>query len=297
MINYISRTALLTIITVLTTFSLNAAELPFTVKVTGKGTPVIFIPGYTCGGAVWDAAVAKFSPSRECHVLTIRGFGGEAAATKPFTLADVKDGIKTYITEKKLKNVLMVGHSMGGFLAMWTATEMQQPQLAGIVIVDALPFMAALADSTAKERGFDSTAAAQLETMMKSQSYEMRKQQGKPMAAYYCSDSTFHPQIAEWSAVADPHTSARLIMDMSGTDLRDDLAKIKVPVLALTAWEPGYNVPVESIRNTWAKQYAAAPDFTLKMITPSRHFIMYDAPELFYSELNTFIVKTVPAAK
>jgi N-formylmaleamate deformylase len=297
MFNYISRIALLTAITVITTFGLKAAELPFTVKVTGKGSPVIFIPGYTCGGAVWDATVAKFSSSRECHVLTIRGFGGEAAAAKPFTLADVKNGIKTYITEKKLKQVVIVGHSMGGFLAMWSATEMQQPQLAGIVIVDALPFMAALADSTAKERGFDSTAAAQLETMLKSQSYEMRKQQGKPMAAYYCSDSTFHSQIAEWSAVSDPHTSARLIMDMSGTDLRDDAAKIKVPVLALTAWETGYNVPAESIRSTWAKQYAAVPDFTLQMITPSRHFIMYDAPELFYSELNTFIAKTVPAAK
>ncbi|MGL5890639.1 MAG: alpha/beta fold hydrolase [Bacteroidia bacterium] len=297
MLHHIARLALLTAITVFVKFNLRAAELPFTVKVSGKGSPVIFIPGYTCGGAVWDATVTKFSPEHECHVLTIRGFGGEPAAVQPFTLADVKNGIKTYITEKKLKNVLIAGHSMGGFLAMWVATEMQQPQLAGIVIVDALPFMAALADSTAQERSFDSTSAAQLETMLKSQSYEMRKQQGKPMAAYYCSDSTFHLQIAEWSAVSDPHTSARLIMDMSGTDLRDDIAKIKVPVLALTAWEPGYNVPVESIRSTWAKQYAAVPNFTLKMVTPSRHFIMYDAPEVFYSELNTFIAKTVPAAK
>ncbi|MCU0432094.1 MAG: alpha/beta hydrolase [Bacteroidia bacterium] len=295
--HFLTRTVLLAAFVLLATFSLRAAELPFTVKVTGKGSPVILIPGYTCGGGVWDSTVAHFQSTRQCHVLTIRGFGGVAAAQKPFTLREVKDGIKTYITENKLKHVIIAGHSMGGFLAMWVAAEMQKPQLAGIVIVDAVPFLAALADSTATAKGIDTAAAAKMEAMISSQPYEMRKQYAKGVAVYNCLDSTFHPQIMEWSATADAHTSVMLLMEMAGTDLRQTIASIKVPVLALTAWEPGYGVPQQSIAARWTAQFAAVPEFTLRVITPSRHFIMYDAPEVLYREMNTFMAQHVPAGK
>jgi N-formylmaleamate deformylase len=275
---------------------LRADELPFTVKVTGKGSPVLFIPGYTCDGATWDATVAKFSATNECHVLTIRGFGTTPPAAAPFHLDAVKNGIESYITERKLEHVVLVGHSMGGFLALWIASEMQD-HLAGVVIVDAVPFITALRDTNARETGFDSTAAAQFEAMLAAQSPEMRLSYGKMAAKQYCLDSTAHNAIASWGAASDPHTCATLITDMSGTDLRDEVAKIRVPVLSLVAWEPGYGVPQETIRAMWVRQYALTPQLTLHMASPSRHFIMYDQPEWFYSELNTFIAQVVPAAK
>jgi N-formylmaleamate deformylase len=286
----------LAILAIILPAELTAGELPFTAKVSGHGSPVIFIPGYTCGGAVWDATVAKFSASNECHVLTIRGFGGEAPSEKPFHLDAVKDGIKTYILQQKLDRVILVGHSMGGVLAMWVASEMQD-HLAGIVIVDAVPFVSALGDSTAKEKGFDSTAAAQFEAMTASQPHDMRMKYGVMAAKHYCLDSTFHETIGTWGATSDPHTSATLLMDMAGMDLRDEMAKIRVPVLSLVAWEPGYGMPQETVRSMWAKQYALTPQLTMHVAPSSRHFIMYDAPDWFYSELNTFIAQAVPAAK
>ena len=275
---------------------LHATELPFTVEVSGKGSPVIFIPGYTCDGSVWDATVKKFSATNECHVLTIRGFGTQAPAATSFHLDAVKNGIETYITSHKLNHVILVGHSMGGFLALWVASEMQD-RLAGVVILDAVPFVTALRDSSAKETGFDSTAAAQFEAMTASQSPQTRLQYGKMAAMQLCLDTTEHATIASWSAASDPHTAATLITDMSGIDLRDDVAKIRVPVLSLVAWEPGYGVPQESVRAMWAKQYARTPNLTLHVASQSRHFIMYDQPEWFYAELNTFIAQVVPTSK
>lgn len=275
---------------------LHAAELPFTVKVSGKGSPVLFIPGFTCDGSVWNATVTKFSATNECHVLTIRGFGSEAPSATPFHLADVKNGIETYITDHQLNHVILVGHSMGGFLALWVASEMHD-RLAGVVIVDAVPFMAALRDSSAKETGFDSTAAAQFEAMTANQSPQLRLQYGRMTAMQLCLDTNAHAAIASWSAKADPHTAATLLMDMSGTDLRDDVAKIRVPVLSLVAWEPGYGVPQESIRAMYAQQYSLTPKLTLHVADSSRHFIMYDQPEWFYAELNTFIAQVVPTSK
>ena len=39
--------------------ALSQAQYHFAVKVTGKGKPVILIPGLSCGPDVWDATVAR----------------------------------------------------------------------------------------------------------------------------------------------------------------------------------------------------------------------------------------------
>ena len=44
----------------------------------------------------------------------------------PPYLDTYKDEIIQYIKDKKLKNVILVGHSIGGFLALRISTEMQQ---------------------------------------------------------------------------------------------------------------------------------------------------------------------------
>jgi hypothetical protein len=44
----------------LTAAHVRAAEpTAFQLQVTGQGDPVIFIPGFTCPGSVWDATVDK----------------------------------------------------------------------------------------------------------------------------------------------------------------------------------------------------------------------------------------------
>src|SRR5689334_20013832 len=54
-------------------------QSPFTVKVVGKGRPMILIPGLMCSGDVWDTTVEHYKSSYECHVLTLAGFAGRAA--------------------------------------------------------------------------------------------------------------------------------------------------------------------------------------------------------------------------
>ena len=57
----------------LTAATASAAEYPFTVTVTGKGRPVVFVPGFGCSGKVWDSTVAHLKDRCECHVLTLAG--------------------------------------------------------------------------------------------------------------------------------------------------------------------------------------------------------------------------------
>jgi len=115
------------------------AQEPFQVKVTVHGRPIILIPGLASGGATWDSTAAHYKDRYECHVLTVAGFAGVPRIPAPM-LDRVRDGIADYIRMKKLDKPTIVGHSLGGFLAL--AVAVQFPDLPGrLVIVDSYPFL------------------------------------------------------------------------------------------------------------------------------------------------------------
>src|SRR5436190_21338089 len=81
------------------------------VTVTGSGRPMILIPGLACGGNVWDATVAHFKNTYECHVVTISGFAGQPAVSDA-SVATVIEELKSYIRDKKLQRPIIIGHSL-----------------------------------------------------------------------------------------------------------------------------------------------------------------------------------------
>ena len=127
-----------------------AAHPAFTVQVVGRGQPLLLIPGLTCPGAVWDEAVARYRQHYQCHVVSLAGFGGALSAA---TLADpllpaVRDQLLAYISTQQLNRPAVVGHSLGGFLAL--ALSIARPDAIGpLVIVDSLPFLAAVQNPAA----------------------------------------------------------------------------------------------------------------------------------------------------
>ena len=80
-----------------------AANHPaFKVDVRGNaGQPVILIPGLASSGEVWNGTVARYCGQRQCHVLTLAGFGGNPAVEGPL-LANVEQQLSDYIATNKL---------------------------------------------------------------------------------------------------------------------------------------------------------------------------------------------------
>src|ERR1700689_4316516 len=114
----------------------------FHVDIIGKGKPMILIPGFASSGKTWDSTVARYKDRYECHVLTLAGFAGEPRIEAPF-LETVRKDLAIYIRKNKMEKPVLVGHSLGGFMALWLAAK--EPDLVGpLVIVDSLPFLAAV---------------------------------------------------------------------------------------------------------------------------------------------------------
>src|SRR6187402_1331113 len=88
------------------------AQTFFTAEVTGKGKPMILIHGLYCNGEVWKETVERYKNEYECHVITLSGFGGNSANLNDHFLESVKDDIIAYTKTKKLKQTVLMGHSM-----------------------------------------------------------------------------------------------------------------------------------------------------------------------------------------
>ena len=134
-----------------------ALAAPFTsrrilVTVRGAGHDVLLIPGLASGPAIWNGVLGAL-PGYRYHLVQVRGFAGlpaDANGSGPL-LQPIADEIARYVASAGLKRPAIVGHSMGGTLAMLVGLK----GLAGrVMVVDMLPAGAAMVGGTASGMGF-----------------------------------------------------------------------------------------------------------------------------------------------
>ena len=106
---------------VVTASTVVAADPPaprsFRIKVVGQGQPMILIPGLSPSGDTWNTTVARYRGRFACHVLTLAGFAGVPPIEQP-RLASVRTELAEYIRTQHLTRPNIVGHSLGGTLAL-----------------------------------------------------------------------------------------------------------------------------------------------------------------------------------
>jgi len=109
--------------------------------------------------------------SHECHVITIAGFGGLPAVKSEHLLQDVREQIVAYCRAHQLEKPTIIGHSLGGTLALEIGET--APELPGrIIAVDSLPFPAAFIMPGITNVEGSKAAAALVRSMIERQSAE-----------------------------------------------------------------------------------------------------------------------------
>ena len=264
-----------------------AAHPSFTVRVAGKGRPVLLIPGLTCPGAVWDETVARYQARYQCHVLSLAGFGGVAPTAGPDFLPAVRDQLLAYIKTQKLDRPAVIGHSLGGFLGLWMSTT--QPGAVGpLVIVDSLPFLAAVQNPATTVE----TARPMAEGMRKHMSAgKMPAAQQRQMVAGMVTDTARQSLLTRWGQASSPASVAQAMYELYTTDLRADLGAVRQPALVLGAWaayQP-YGATMASTRAIFAAQYAKLPQHRIEMSQAGKHFLMYDDSAWFFQQADAFL--------
>ncbi|HET9685422.1 MAG TPA: alpha/beta hydrolase, partial [Gemmatimonadaceae bacterium] len=105
----------------------------------GRGNDAFVFLHYFAGSArAWDAVIASIAPGRRCIAVDLRGFGDSPAPSTGYAVADSADDVSALVTALGLERYVLVGHSMGGKIAMALAAR-RPAGLAGLVLVAPCP--------------------------------------------------------------------------------------------------------------------------------------------------------------
>lgn len=257
------------------------------VEVVGTGRPVLMIPGLNSAASTWTETCAALQPQVQCHIVQLPGFAGAPAVQTDAFLDGMRDRLLAYLDDRQLQQPVVMGHSLGGALALKMAAE-KPGRIERLVIVDSLPFFAGL-------RGMSPEAAKGAAVAMRQQMLNSTKEQWEAGARQGSMGMSRNPanneRVAGWSLASDRATSAQAMSELWGEDLRPLLPKITTPTLVLGAWaayEP-MGSTMDSTRKIFEGQYAGLAGVKVAMSQRGFHFLMWDDPEWLVGEVKGFL--------
>lgn len=269
--------------------AVKAQGYSFKVEVKGSGLPMLFIPGLSCSGDVWDDTIDEFSDGYEKHVVTLPGFAGQPAIKTNAFLQTVGDELIDYLQANKLQGAIVVGHSLGGFLSLYIGSK--EPDLVSkLVVVDGLPFLGAMQNPAATPESIREMATA-MKSNMELQTKEQYEAMQPMMLRSMINSEEDIATVMEWGRQSDPETVAQAMFELYQVDLRSEISKIKAPTLVLGAWVgyKNFGATRESTQKVYELQFENLEDYQLELTDIGKHFIMWDDPDFFYSQVRSFL--------
>lgn len=265
------------------------AEGILSTTVVGKGQPLILIHGMSCSADVWDEVTAHYQNDYEVHLVTLKGFGNKENVESEHFLKEVRDELINYVKDKNLKNTILMGHSMGGFLSLWAASE--EPDLfAKIISVDGIPYFPVIQmpNITAE---FAASIVEQMKVGMQNTSDEAYTQQQKMIVASMIATEDKRNQVVEMGLNSNRNVITQAFGEMYTTDIRPEMQNLKVPVLVLGAWAAyeQYGSTKASVEQTYKDQCKDIADVKIAVAEKAYHFIFYDEPNWFFSQVDSFL--------
>jgi len=255
----------------------------------GKGTPVILIPGLSSPRAVWDGIVPMLAKRHRVYVVQVNGFGGDApgANLSPGILDGTVGDLHTLIANEKIGGAAIVGHSLGGLVALMLARA--HPADAGkLMIVDSLPFIGTLFAPGATVAMIEPRARAMRDAQMASYGKPADAAAAQAIADRLAARPASRAQVAAWAKAADPRVSGMAMYEDMTTDLRPAMKTIPTPITLVYPWSASGPTKAQADA-LYRAAYADAPHVTFVDIGDAAHFVMLDQPSSFAAAVATFL--------
>ncbi|MEO7530822.1 MAG: alpha/beta hydrolase, partial [Sediminibacterium sp.] len=213
----------------------------------------------------------------ECHVFTFAGFGGVPSIEDSW-LPKIKEEVILYTRRLHLKDAVIIGHSLGGAMGLWLAST--EPTLfKKLIVVDALPSTGALMipNFKAENLQYNNPYSMQLLQMDSTKFRAQLKQQ----VSYMVLNKEKVEELVNTMAMSDRKTYVNGYTDLLKLDLREEIARISVPVIVLAATFPNK----DAIEKNYNTQYEKLANKKIYFADNSAHFIMFDQPDWLLTKL------------
>ena len=259
------------------------------VTVEGQGKDVILIPGLSSSPRVWAEMTAAL-PGYRYHKVQVRGFGGldKGGNTEGNVAAPVAEEIARYIAENKLGKVAVIGHSMGGTMAMMLAAR-HPDQVSKLMVVDMLPFMGAMFGGPQATPETLKPIADQIMAGMKGSAPEAYAAQLKGTIDSMVATESMRAGALDDAMKSDRDVSARAYGELIMTNLMPELSKITAPTTVLYVTPKGAPVTDAQMDGFYQASYAPIKGAKLVRVPEAAHFIMWDNAPFFQAQVKAFL--------
>ncbi len=224
--------------------------------VTGEGVPpIVFVHGFGCAPADWDAQVAHLSSRHQTVAVDLRGHG-----TTPGTAADCSierygADVAEVMQSLALPPAVLVGHSMGCRVVVEAALQAPD-RTAGVILVDGSQFAPAM-QAVLRERFATPDGYA---TMINGMFKDMFTAK---------SDATVVASVVERAARLPRPIAQQLMTDL----LRYDLGR-------LTGSLAGLHVPVMALQATYSNEKRERKTLSVGQTTPYLDMLRANVPSV-----------------
>lgn len=246
-------------------------EIELYFEVEGKGTPLVFVHGWTGDHEAWRHQVSHFSKKYRTIVYDQRGHGKSPKPAAGYSISILAEDLHSLVGRLGLSKFVLVGHSMGGMVAQVYA--LTHPER-----VEKLVLVGTLCKVPRMAMGILLPFSLLLRSAYKTYVSATAK------FGYYRPTPELVAYAKKAALLTPPHVASKLLQDISRFDVSNQLPKLRIPSL-IVAGERDLLTRLGMVEFL-AKRIKKSE---LCIIPKASHTVMLDQPELFNKELERFL--------
>jgi len=251
---------------------------------------IVFIPALFCGSWEWNAQINTLSSRYDILVVTLPGFDGRPMIAGDDLMNRAAQSLHLLLTTHDLNRPIVVGHSLGGTIAVYYAAHFPHDLTSVITVEGGYPAAPTQALRDAKV----AKSVALYQGISRSEVGEVIRNQA---LQYEITNKADVDAVAPLAARSDPNAIAQWIRAALSLDLTPELHNITVPLTVIIPFDSAFD-PYQGFQTEAAKRHAYdrwaanAPNATVILVAPSRHFVMFDRPKEFEAALEAALVRS-----
>jgi pimeloyl-ACP methyl ester carboxylesterase len=105
----------------------------------GSGLPVVCLHGYPLDHSIWNPLIPLLEPKVQLILPDLRGHGRSPVPCAPYSMQDMAEDVKVLLDDLSLQKVVLIGQSMGGYIALQFARSYPD-RLSGLILAASHPY-------------------------------------------------------------------------------------------------------------------------------------------------------------
>lgn len=104
----------------------------------GNGTAIVLLHGFLENKSMWKPFISKLSKQNRVVTIDLLGHGKTGCIGYIHTMEDMAEAVKSALSHLRLRKVVLIGHSMGGYVSL-AFVEKYPEMIKGICLMNSTP--------------------------------------------------------------------------------------------------------------------------------------------------------------